>query len=89
MTSETPMIKANKVDYSALAARFVAACRAHGHEPRVSSDGYFGIQLGVLPKMEPDEGGFSLGFDPRPFDALRDDPDYIQRLIDATIAHAE
>ncbi len=73
---------------AALAADFVAACRAHGHEPRVSN-GSFGIRLGVLTATAPDEGGFALGFDTRPFAALRDSPDYVRHLIDATNAHAE
>jgi hypothetical protein len=73
----------------ALAAELVAKLRAHGHEPRVSSDGCFGIRLGVRTPTAPADGDFVLGFDPRPFDALRDDPDYILRLIDATIVHVE
>ena len=75
-----------KINYRALAVEFISACRAHGHEPRVSN-GSFGIRLGVLAPTAPPEGSFALGFDDRPFAVLRDEPDYLRHLSAATLAH--
>ena len=85
--TDTLLKKANSALNRSLAYEFIAALRAHGHEPRVSGC-FFGIDLSVRAPTAVPEGDFTLGFDPRPFDALRDDPDYIKGLIDATNATA-
>jgi hypothetical protein len=72
-------------DYSALAREFVAALRAHGHDPRVSSDGSFGIRIGVLTPTAPISDDFILGFDTRPFAVLRDCLGYVDHLVDAAL----
>ncbi len=75
----------------ALARGFIAACRAHGHHPYVTGAGAFFIELRKGAAPIPDEPhhlgahySYPLGFDDRPYAALREDPDYVLVLIKAT-----
>lgn len=67
-----------------LAREFILALVGAGHRPYISGSGRFGVRLSVSPRQirEPvhhngAERVYTLGFDDRPFAALRDDPNWI------------
>jgi hypothetical protein len=74
-----------------LAKAFVAACRGAGHQCYVGRTGRFAILLNVTKRttLEPvhhlgADRCYFLGFDDRPFELMRQDPDCIAKLIVAT-----
>ena len=67
-----------------------------GHQPYVEQSGRFGILLSADPPTAPAEQhhlgqGYTyiLGFDDRPFARMQEDPDYIAKLIAATLETGE
>ena len=75
----------------ALARAFIRTLRGAGHRPYVNHRGIFFIQLAAHPRTDPEpphhldpDHCYMLGFDTRPFDGMRADPDYIAKLIAAT-----
>ena len=76
-----------------LASAFIRALRGAGNRPYVDRRGIFFIELNAHPRTDPEPAHhlgpdrvYLLGFDTRPFDALRADPNYIAKLIAAVKA---
>jgi hypothetical protein len=75
-----------------LARAFVAACTGAGHRPYVEKSGRWGILLNVGKRTVPEpvhhlgaDRCYLLGFDDRPFELMQQDPNYVAKLIEATL----